>query len=324
MTKKNRVVFLDCARALCMLFIIGVYHMKGSYLRDPGLTPGLKLFIVPVLATFTAISAWFMGRKRLQSGADVWAFYRGRLLRAYPFYLLGCLTLYVVSLVVGKYFHGFRQLILTLLGLSAVIGPAPKTIWYMTMLWMFWLLTPLFTLRRKGTTADTLLRVAMMIVLLLAIWGLDRLGAKVDSRVYLYGIIYFAVLIFSDRIGMDEGIRPVGTLIAAALFVGAAFIPGASPILSMAKQLIQAVSGMLLILFIARLCAKVPALAKLLSWISYASMVAYLFHRQWLGVWLTLCGPFGIPLAALLVAALVSGSYLAQWLYDRYVVKFAH
>ena len=118
MEKNKRLVSVDCARALCMLFVIGVYHMKGSYLENPGLTPALTRMIVPVLATFTAISAWFTGRKRMGSPADAVAFYRSRLVRVYPFFLLSCLTLYVVSLAVGKYIHGLKQLILTLLGLA--------------------------------------------------------------------------------------------------------------------------------------------------------------------------------------------------------------
>ena len=320
MGDKKRLISVDCARALCMLFIIGIYHMKSAYLREPEVTTFMKLTIVPVLSTFTAISAWFLGRRRIASRADVIAFYRSRLARAYPFFLLSCLTLYVVSLIVGKYIHGVKQLILTLLGLSTVFGPAPSTVWYISMLMLFWLLTPLFTWRRKKTAADAALRMAGLMLFIALLWGLDRLGADVDLRVVLYGIVYFTVLILSPWINLDDAIRPIPALAAALVFAGAQFIPATSGWLRVIRQLLHAFSGVGLVLLAGRLCARVPQLSKVLGWVSYASMVAYLFHRQWLGVWLTVCGPFSVPLAALLVAVLIAGSWLAQWLYDRYVM----
>lgn len=320
MGKSKRLASVDCARALCMLFVIGVYHMKGSYLTNPGLTPMLTRIIVPVLATFTGISGWFLGRKKLETRADVAGFYKSRLVRAYPFFLLSCLSLYAVSLVVGKYFHGIRQLFLTLVGLSPVFGPAPSTVWYISMLLMFWALTPLFTYRRKKTVKDAALRFAGLILFVAVLWGLDRLGADVDLRVVLYGIVYFTVLILSPWINLDDDIRPIPALIAAAVFALAQFMPTTTSWLRVIQQLLHAFSGMALMLFLGALCAKVPPFSKALGWVSYASMVAYLFHRQWLGVWLTVCGPFSILLAAALLIALIAGSYLAQRLYDRYVI----
>ena len=320
MGKSKRLVSVDCARALCMLFVIGVYHMKGSYLANPGLVPVLTRIIVPVLATFTGISGWFLGRKKLETRADVAGFYKSRLVRAYPFFLLSCLSLYAVSLVVGKYFHGIRQLLLTLVGLSPVFGPAPSTVWYISMLLMFWALTPLFTFRRKETIKDAAVRFAGLILFVAVLWGLDRLGADVDLRVVLYGIVYFTVLILSPCINLDDDIRPIPALIAAALFALAQLMPTSTSWLRVIQQLLHAFSGMALMLFLGKLCAKVPPLSKALGWVSYASMVAYLFHRQWLGVWLMVCGPFSIPLAAALLIALIAGSYLAQWFYDKYLL----
>ena len=320
MGKNKRLVSVDCARALCMLFVIGIYHMKGSYLVNPGLSPMLKGMIVPVLATFTAISAWFLGKKRLESRADVLGFYKSRLVRAYPLFLLSCVSLYAVSLVVGKYFHGLKQLGLTLIGLSPVFGPAPSTVWYISMLMLFWLLTPLFTFRRKETVKDAALRFGGLILFIAVLWGLDRLGADVDLRVPLYGIVYFAVLILSPWIELDDDIHPIPAAVAALVFAGAQFMPMTNTWLRVIQQLLHAFSGMVLVMFAGSLCTKLPMLAKALGWVSYASMVAYLFHRQWLGVWLTICGPFGIPLAAVLLVALIAGSWLVQWLYDRRVV----
>lgn len=86
MTSKKRVIFLDCARALCMIWIVGFWHMQeytnlsltGIFFSN--ITNG-------VLATFTLISGYFLGQKNISSIQDTVTFYKKRLLRFYPLFL---------------------------------------------------------------------------------------------------------------------------------------------------------------------------------------------------------------------------------------------
>ena len=62
MMTKKRVPYLDTARALCMFWIVGIWHMQ-TYLSN-----GIQIqnqytnyITVSVLATFTFISGFFLG-----------------------------------------------------------------------------------------------------------------------------------------------------------------------------------------------------------------------------------------------------------------------
>ena len=319
MAADRRVASVDCARALSMLYIIGIHHMQ-SFVRPGTVIDALANHAAPALCAFTAISALFIGRKRFEKPGDIAAFYKSRLVRAYPLFLLGCLSLFVVSLVVGKYFSGVRQLLLTLTGLVMVIGPAPKTMWFMSMLLLFWMLTPLFCWRRRRGAGDVLLRWGGLALLLAAFRGVALLGARVDSRLYGYAAVYFGTLILADKLKVDDTLRPAPPLIAAAVIALLSLPPVRGWLPAYPREVGVGVAGAVLILTVGKLCAKVPVLSRVLAWISCGSMAAYLFHRQWLGLCYYLLGPFRLPLAALLMAALLAGAYWVQRFYDRQVV----
>ena len=308
----KRLAGVDCARALCMLYIVGVHHMQ-SFVAPGTVIDRLANHAQPALYTFTALSALFLGRRAMDSAADVRAFLRRRLVRAYPLYLLGCLTLFVVSLAVGKYFHGVRQLALTLAGLSMVFGPAPRTMWYMSMLLLFWALTPLFNWRHRATGASAALRAGLLLALLAAFRGLQLLGTGLDSRLYGHAAVYFGALILADFAKLEDRPNPAW-LALVALGALLARLP------DFPRGLGQNLAGVAAILFAGQLCALLPPLAAALGWVSYASMNAYLFHRQWLGLGFYLLGPFSLPLAAAMLAALLAGCWAVQRGYDAWVV----
>ena len=68
MTIKKRLEFVDCSRALCMLWIVGVWHMFGylNNINEAILSSTITSSITNgVLATFTFISAYFLGQKKI-------------------------------------------------------------------------------------------------------------------------------------------------------------------------------------------------------------------------------------------------------------------
>lgn len=306
-----------------MLYIIGIHHMQ-SFVRPGTVIDVLANRGTPVLCTFTAISAYFMGRKTIETGADAAAFYKRRLARIYPLYLLGCLTLFIASRFAGNYIQSVRQLLLTLAGLSMLIGPAPRTMWYMSMLMLFWALTPLFLYRRRRTPGSLAVRIGGLAAWLAILAGLARMGLKVDGRLYPYSLIYFGILIVADRIKLDDKPRLLPALAAAAVMALFALGPVRRVIPGSLCQLAGGCAGIVLMLTLGQLCALWRPLAMALGAVSYASMAAYLFHRQWLGLCFYALGPFSLPGAAVLMLALLAGCYGVQWFYDRRIApRFA-
>lgn len=141
-TKMKRIASYDCTRALCMLWIVSLWHMQ--YYLDIS----IKCYITDdiclgVLASFTFISGLFLGGKPVKDLYDAIGFYKNRLLRIYPLFLFSCIMFYLLlKHYKADFINGKQQLILTAAGLSSLFPPEQKTIWYISMIIMFYVLTP--------------------------------------------------------------------------------------------------------------------------------------------------------------------------------------
>lgn len=170
--KNNRIPFFDTARVISMLWIVCIWHLSASMRSFPDLSsPICASITVAALSTFTFISAFFVsGRVTLKK--DIVPFYKKRLARFYILYIISC-----ISMVIAKYLSGsenmmtMRQLILSLLGLSAILGPAPITLWFFSMLMFFYIITPFVDL-------------------------IPQIKRKMVALVLLYGLIAGAIFTF--------------------------------------------------------------------------------------------------------------------------------
>ena len=145
---KKRVMFLDASRAFCMLWIVGIWHVVNL----DRFKPGIEVITIGVLALFTFISGYFLGG-RLESCKEILCFYKKRLKRFYPLFVLSCITLYVLHLIDNSivYINSFLQLLLSITGLAGFTSMMPLTIWYFCMIMFFYLVTPFITSRRKSS-----------------------------------------------------------------------------------------------------------------------------------------------------------------------------
>ena len=141
----ERITYLDNARAFSMIWIVGVYHMLGymNISNEAHMESFFNVLTVSALSTFSFVSAYFLGIKTFENKIDLMDFYKKWFLRIYPLFLVSCVTLYIFGLLTGGgYFHNGNTLFLTLKGISSIIGPAPKTVWYISMMIMLYSKTP--------------------------------------------------------------------------------------------------------------------------------------------------------------------------------------
>ena len=89
----DRKKYLDCARAVCMLYIVGFWHLF-DYTGKSIVNPLTSQITYGVLATFTFISSFFLGRKKITDMKSVLSFWGKRLIHFYP--LFGS-VLYIVT-----------------------------------------------------------------------------------------------------------------------------------------------------------------------------------------------------------------------------------
>ena len=323
MDRKRNTAF-DCARALSMLWIVGIYHMRGytPYQLTRQASILIETFVTVSLGTFTFLSAYFLSKKAIQTKNDFLLFYRRRLLRIYPLFLLSCISLYAVSIIAGGYFESWKQLLLTLTGLTCFFSPLPLTVWYVSMLLFFYFLTP-FVLLLKNRADRKWLAYVLVFGILAVLLILNQVGTlTIDDRFFEYYLVYFPTLLFVDKL-----IRSKKQLflihIAASVIVLANLIPAVYTFFnrSFLTKAIVASAGAAMVVWLCRLLDRVKLLSTILQWISYASMVAYLFHRQFFGLLEKLYGEFSIWFAAISLSVLLIVSYFVQKIYDSLMKK---
>lgn len=288
----NRIVTFDNMRALCVLWIVGFWHMMGywqpCYQLNQSNDDICQIITWTALAAFTYISGYFLGHKHISSIKDVADFYIKRLKRFYILFFGSCTTLLIAGIILSQNGHGqlwfpeTSDYLLSIIGLSTYIGNPPATIWYFCMLISFYLVTPLFLLKES-----VLYRIIIGIVLYIILLLLETVFGS-DSRNCLYFPFYvFGIL----RVFRPEKIKISIYLLSVILFCIICSYQAINGIIDSTYFIIgESVFGIIWLLGLSHLVfLHTGKLNNYLAWIGYASMSAYLFHRQ-------ICGLFKVVL----------------------------
>ena len=119
--KAERIYSLDCTRAICMLWIVALWHME-SYLDIT-----IKCYITDdicsgVLAAFTFISGYFLGKKPVGNVKELLTFYKKRILRFYPLFFVSCMIFYLFLKNNFYYFVYFSSIFPISCGIMTMCG----------------------------------------------------------------------------------------------------------------------------------------------------------------------------------------------------------
>ena len=161
----------DLARSICVVWIVGFWHMQNYFSPDNKLS-GDSLTVcfditTSVLACFTFLSGFFLKKYEYTNIEDVLYFYKKRLIRFYPLFVIA-----VVGLVICG--STIQQGLLAILGLSMFFPSPIHTLWYFSMLLFFYMLTPLLKIRRDEWRKNVVPIVLMLSVLVLGYFFFDK------------------------------------------------------------------------------------------------------------------------------------------------------
>ena len=309
---KQRVLFFDIARALCILWIVGFWHVI-DYLHSEELAASMKnysLVTQVALCCFTFISGFFLGKKRVSAGD----FYKKRLKRFFVPLLVTSAMLSVFG-----WFDSPLHFVLSVTGLASFIGRMPTTLWYFSMLMIFYLLTPPLLYKAEGRPVDIIARALLVFAVF---YVLHNVG-YCDKRLLLYFPYYIAGMCLT----MDNVISLVSNKVYFTLAMCVAVlsfcIPSSYALNGGGKILL----GVYLLITITYYMEKYlhPAVNRIFSMIAYASMFAYLFHREGYGIYQLYERVTSVELPQILLPMLTViifvVSYYMQMLYDRLLNK---
>jgi peptidoglycan/LPS O-acetylase OafA/YrhL len=268
----ERIAAIEYLRALCVLYIVGFWHLFDytSAFSDTllSLIPITERITYTTLALFVFISGYLLGGKK-NKALSTSLFLKKRLLRIIPLYFLAIFLFYLFSI------DHSSTLLKALLGISMFYGPAPQTLWFICMLLFFYAITP-FLLKIVDAPIKFF---ATTFTFFLIIIASKACFNGIDPRQILY-FPAFILGLYCANFGFSR--KPtIQTAAYASLIIGLAIstIQFSSSALTTLK-FIPFVTAASYLVF--SLCEKYGRHFKnntTICILSYASFSMYLFHR---------------------------------------------
>lgn len=280
---------LDLCRVICTVYIVGILHLMGYSPNHTWFSDYTMIYIERFtqisLACFTFISGFFLGKKDISTWGDVLEFYKHRLGRFYFLYFIAITLIYVLTLFTNNcWFPSFLHYILSVFGLSSFVTFQPATFWFIEMLIVFYILTPLILINKRKVIRCSIICTAYILFILFYI------SDNFDYRIFLYFPIYIIGL-FTPRFFLELMYKYkiifalIGLLILFILNVSFSYkIQGVNNYISV-FALLNAIVGVFTLISISTIITSFKLIYDnkfnvLVSWLSYLSMAAYLFHRH--------------------------------------------
>lgn len=308
----NRSLPLDLVRAFCVFYIIGIWHFN-SYI-SPSYAFGEVTLVVlhrvteVVLGTFTFLSGYFLSKYHFEGGYDVKHFLLQRFKRFFILLLLSSLSYLALKWI------SVKELVMIMTGTLLFTDSQVSTLWFFSMIILFYILTPILQFQYSNKFIRPILfwSVFGCFVLLSAF-------QLCDDRLMLYFPCYYLGLILPSTI--IQRLRQFRSLLVFVLLLVSFFF------IHLYTQ-IEYIKIMIVICGIASMLSSCLLLYhqkmdRFITFLSTASMVAYLAHRQIFGAGrmlsTRLTGETYIPLSYALILLVLTFviSYYIQVLYNK-------
>ena len=312
----KRILGFDVARIFSIIWIVAVYHVLPS--AGLPLTSQIKIITYTSLGIFTFLSAFLLtSRYSFDDLGGTLLFYKKRVLRFYPLFLLSSVILCTIG------YNSLSTTIKGLLGISPFWKPHPTTMWYCAMLISLYLITPIWA------TGGLKKQIAKFIATMAIICLIDIKFHTVVPRTFCYYPVYFMGIVVAQRgydlfLSLIKNARfaLVSLLFFLLLFLFARLINYAAFVILC--SMIGIISMLSVYMNIGEWINKKnnKKLESTIFILSYSSMCMYLFHREVHCILLSIYHPinsiimlFYLGLIGLLIT--IPLSYYIQLIYDK-------
>lgn len=261
---------IDFLRVLCTLYIVGFWHV-ADYVSSSRLHVNVvsRRVTCIILGTFVFISGYFIGLKGIDvNRRGVLAFYKRRVLRVYPLYIIAILAFAVLGLC------GTEVSVKAALCISMIVGPPPRTLWFITLLMMFYLIAPWVVIALQRMSLARLFLYCLLFLFCVAVY--EFITGMADLRIVMYFPSF--VLGIVCACGMGPGIpRPGIRYVCVVLSALLSFVPAPygrllwTPMITLWSFLVFMVWRDSRVLS--------DRVLRIVALLSYCSYGMYLFHR---------------------------------------------
>ena len=261
-----------------------------------------------MLGTFMFISGMLLSKYKFENLKDVMSFLYKRIKRFYILYFIAALLFFLSGFIPDA-----KIFLTTILGVSTYILPQPFTLWFISMLFSFYILTPFVGLLSKRLKIDSI--IICFIVFVFMIFFNSQIS-PIDTRFYYC----FPAFFMGIRIGIEKE-----NIFNAACLLG--YIPLYAVFIflrykNISVYYLDLFCGILIFISICKLFSKILNKRALLifNYLSYASMCMYFFHRLIYNfIKSHFANHFSIPLALLALIIVFVLSFAIQKTYDHLI-----
>jgi peptidoglycan/LPS O-acetylase OafA/YrhL len=264
---ETRSCAIDFLKGMSILYVVGYWHLFNYTKAFPQYRNVVTdRFLMVVLGLFVLISGYLIGAKACRNSKNtLFAFYAKRLLRVYPPFIIFSLIFYVLNVGSGK------KLFKTATLITMVFPPAANTLWFIAMIIVFYLITPLLISMSKNKLNYLL----FCILLYGSAFISNQFFNILNERIILFFPTFaIGVLLASHKELIDNFRLSVVALFLIASIV-VTFIENVSTFLWSPLIVLGPLFCFMIILRKERMIERF----KIIGHIGYASLFVYLSHR---------------------------------------------
>ncbi len=309
---ETRSFAIDFLKGISVLYVAGYWHLfnytKAFPLYQNVVTDRL---LMVVLGLFVLISGYLIGTRGNSHSKDgLVAFYAKRLLRIYPPFILFSIIFYMLNVGSGK------KLFKTATLISMVFPPAANTLWFVAMIIVFYLMTPLL-INMARNMAKYFLFCGFLFG---SAFILNHFFNILNERLILFFPIFAVGVLLASHQELKDSLR----LSVVTLFLIASIMVTFMDNASMYLWLPLMVFAPLLCFLAISRKEKMIERFKIIGHIGYASLFVYLSHRPIYEVLKKLYFPQSeilqiVYLAAICLPLIIAVSWFLQKWYNNIV-----
>ena len=270
------------ARALCAIYIVCFLHLQGYSQNHQWFSDQTMFYIERIttiaLGCFTFISGLFLGKKNIHNVDDIISFYKKRLSRFYLMFLVAITSIYVLSLI-GHFFWfpSFKHFLVAIIGLACFTF-TPATFWFIEMLILFYVVTPIVLLQQSKIKQMGL--IIGIYMFFLTCYHFHHL----DYRL----LLYFPIYVLGMKTPMCyivelKGKKFLSYFVLCSLLLALSILPPPEYFFfegSLIYGIWIVIIGTVFVLLISKMLCKSHLIGRLGAVLAYLSMAAYMFHRH--------------------------------------------
>lgn len=315
--KSERDYGIDLIRGFSVLYIVSYWHLFNY-------TEAFRAYYNPfthnltniILASFVFVSGYLIAGKNLEiTWGNVLSFWYKRLIRIYPLYALALLLFYFNNIASKE------VLIKGALLVSMFMPPAPPTLWFITMIMLFYLIAPLLIRYVNNLPIYLVINIILMVIFSFA----------EESKVFIFYPSFALGLWLKANPNWLKKVQEQQFIITVVFTLLYYFhfteIYRSAPRDFLTINIIFINMGAILFYFYSGQIMRKIKFSQPVQTISYASFCMYLFHRPIFSLTRYTFFPVSetaqvIYLLVVAVPLIIVISLLIQTIYDRFCLPW--